>query len=97
VCVCVRLLFSFIPFPSPFLPRKVDNPYWLAPEILQKDSYSTSSDVYSFGIIFWEILSRQVRRERDGETERQTEKASERKKVCVCVRERRRKQTPKRE
>ena len=30
---------------------------WLAPEVLDNHPYSLASDVYSFGIILWEILS----------------------------------------
>jgi serine/threonine protein kinase len=36
---------------------KVDNPSWLAPEILAKKEYDSSVDVYSFGVILWEMLS----------------------------------------
>eukprot|EP01129_Flabellula_baltica_P000031 TRINITY_DN1002_c0_g1_i3.p1 TRINITY_DN1002_c0_g1~~TRINITY_DN1002_c0_g1_i3.p1 ORF type:complete len:1661 (+),score=374.68 TRINITY_DN1002_c0_g1_i3:663-4985(+) len=35
----------------------VDNPTWLAPEILKKEPYSTPSDVYAFAIMFWETLT----------------------------------------
>jgi len=36
----------------------VDNPMWLAPEILSGKSYSFSSDVYAFGMICWELIVR---------------------------------------
>jgi serine/threonine protein kinase len=35
----------------------VENPTWSAPEVLARDPYSQSADVYSFGIIMWEILT----------------------------------------
>eukprot|EP00347_Sterkiella_histriomuscorum_P010901 403374489 len=31
--------------------------YWFAPEILQGEEYRPASDVYSFGIILWEMLA----------------------------------------
>ena len=37
----------------------VENPVWVAPEILRKEEYTAMADVYSFGIIMWEILSRE--------------------------------------
>jgi len=33
---------------------------WMAPEILNNEKYSEKADVYSFGIIIWEILSRKI-------------------------------------
>ena len=30
----------------------------MAPEILRGEEYSLSADVYSFGVILWEIISR---------------------------------------
>ena len=37
--------------------RNVDNPVWLAPEILSGKEYSEKADVYSFGVILYEILT----------------------------------------
>lgn len=38
----------------------VTNPRWLAPEVLQGKTYGAPSDVYSFGIILWELCTRLV-------------------------------------
>jgi len=37
----------------------VENPIWLAPEVLQGESFTTKSDVYSYAIILWELVSRE--------------------------------------
>ena len=37
--------------------RNVDNPVWLAPEILSGKEYTEKADVYSFGVILYEILT----------------------------------------
>jgi len=37
--------------------RQVDNPLWLAPEIIKGEIASEKADVYSFAIILWEISS----------------------------------------
>ena len=34
--------------------------HWMAPEVLQSDAnYSHKADVYSFGIVMWEIMARE--------------------------------------
>jgi len=33
--------------------------HWMAPEVLENNKYSTAADVYSFGIVVWEILARE--------------------------------------
>lgn len=38
--------------------RAVANPTWLAPEVTKGNSYSEKSDVYAFGIISHEIMTR---------------------------------------
>ena len=37
----------------------VENPIWLAPEIMRHEEATTASDVYSFGVIMWELVARQ--------------------------------------
>lgn len=39
--------------------KVVDNPIWLAPEILRHHKYTEKVDVYAFGVIMWELLSAQ--------------------------------------
>jgi len=34
--------------------------HWMAPEVLRGEEYSQAADVYSFGMILWEMISRQV-------------------------------------
>ena len=40
--------------------RVVDNPLWLAPEIMAQKPFTKKSDVYSFGIILWELVTGQL-------------------------------------
>ena len=40
------------------LVSQVGTPAWMAPEVLRGDEYSLSADVYSFGVIIWEIMTR---------------------------------------
>lgn len=37
--------------------RAVDNPMWLAVEVMQGEAYSLKSDVYSYGMILWELVT----------------------------------------
>jgi serine/threonine protein kinase len=36
------------------------NPRWLAPEVLSGDNCNVASDVYSFAMVMWEILTRRL-------------------------------------
>jgi len=40
--------------------RAVANPIWLAPEIMKAEEYTEKADVYSYGVMLYEIASRQV-------------------------------------
>ena len=33
--------------------------HWMAPEVLESKPYTLKADVYSFGIVLWEILARE--------------------------------------
>jgi len=35
-------------------------PFWTAPEVFHKNKHSAASDVYGFGIILWELLTRKT-------------------------------------
>jgi len=37
--------------------KKVDNPVWLAPEVIRNEKYTEKADVYSFGVILWEMVA----------------------------------------
>jgi serine/threonine protein kinase/GTPase SAR1 family protein len=37
--------------------RAVENPTWLAPEVLSERAYGLPSDVYAFGIMLWELYT----------------------------------------
>lgn len=38
--------------------RLVDNPVWIAPEIMRGHTYDTKADVYAYGVMLWEMLER---------------------------------------
>jgi serine/threonine protein kinase len=39
--------------------KAVDNPVWLAPELMRKEGYDEKVDVYSYGVILWELVARE--------------------------------------
>jgi serine/threonine protein kinase len=40
--------------------RKVGNPHWLAPECMREEEFNDKVDVYSYGMILWELVTREV-------------------------------------
>ena len=38
----------------------VGNLYYLAPEVFRGENYTESADVYSYGILVWEVLTRET-------------------------------------
>jgi hypothetical protein len=43
-----------------FSGAQAGTPFWTAPEVLDGEKYTKSADVYSYGVILWEILARRV-------------------------------------
>jgi serine/threonine protein kinase len=39
---------------------KIGTPHWMAPEILRGERYEEPADVYSFGVIVWEMLTNRI-------------------------------------
>eukprot|EP00742_Colponemidia_sp_Colp-10_P009081 GILJ01009877.1.p1 GENE.GILJ01009877.1~~GILJ01009877.1.p1 ORF type:complete len:582 (-),score=74.99 GILJ01009877.1:226-1971(-) len=39
---------------------RIGTPHWMAPEVLRGGEYSEAADVYSYGMILWEMLTQQV-------------------------------------
>jgi len=37
---------------------RIGSPYWMAPEVLLRGEIDSKVDVYAFGLLFWEILTR---------------------------------------
>lgn len=46
------------PWESQTTALAVENPIWTAPEVLKKEYCTLKSDVYSMGVILWELLTR---------------------------------------
>ena len=40
-----------------FKTKDVGTPHWMAPELIETRTYSTKVDVYSFGMLMWEMLT----------------------------------------
>lgn len=39
---------------------KMGAPQWMAPQIMRGEKYEFASDVYSFGIVLWELMTCQI-------------------------------------
>jgi serine/threonine protein kinase len=39
------------------LPLQVTNPRWSAPEVIRSSTVSRPADVFSFGVVMWELLT----------------------------------------
>jgi hypothetical protein len=39
------------------LPLQVTNPRWSAPEVIRSSTVSLPADVFSFGVVMWELLT----------------------------------------
>jgi serine/threonine protein kinase len=39
---------------------RIGTPHWMAPEILKGENYEFSADIFSFGMILWEIISLEI-------------------------------------
>lgn len=40
--------------------KRLGTPHWMAPEIMRAEEYDESSDVYSFGMILWELMTNKI-------------------------------------
>ena len=40
--------------------ERVGTCHWMAPEVINNQKYTTKADVYSYGIIIWEVCTREI-------------------------------------
>jgi serine/threonine protein kinase len=59
VKVCDFGLTEFKPWDEKGRYGAIGTPLWMAPEVLQNKAYDESADIYSFGIVLWELLTHQ--------------------------------------
>jgi serine/threonine protein kinase len=50
--------FGWTRFKAETMTNKIGTYQWMAPEVIQGQDYSEKADVYSFGIILWELATR---------------------------------------
>ena len=43
---------------SPMMTGMAGTFHWMAPEVLMSSQYTHKADIYSFGIVLWEIVTR---------------------------------------
>jgi serine/threonine protein kinase len=53
-------LSSLVNFKSDICKGRIGTPHWMAPEIMLGEKYSIPSDIYSYGMILWEMLTNQI-------------------------------------
>jgi len=61
--------FTMIKDPAIEARTHCGTPQWMAPEILRYQDYNEKADIYSFGIVLWELVTRQVPYKNMGQTE----------------------------
>lgn len=55
--ICDFGLSRYIDNPDSFLTVDIGTPHWMAPELFTSHDYTNKVDVYSYGIILWELLT----------------------------------------
>ena len=46
--------------PEQFMTGQAGTYHWMAPEVISSQPYNLSADIYSLGIVFWEVCSRKT-------------------------------------
>jgi serine/threonine-protein kinase CTR1 len=49
--------FGWTRFKADSMTNRIGTYQWMAPEVITGSRYSESADVYSFGVIMWELLT----------------------------------------
>ncbi|KAK8863692.1 hypothetical protein M9Y10_011382 [Tritrichomonas musculus] len=55
--ICDFGLSRYIDNPDTYLTVDIGTPHWMAPELFTSHDYTNKVDVYSYGIILWELLT----------------------------------------
>lgn len=55
--ICDFGLSRFVNNPDSFLTVDIGTPHWMAPELFTSHTYSNKVDIYSYGILLWELLT----------------------------------------
>jgi len=60
-----QIFYNCLKLIAMFLDKKknagrIGTPHWMAPEILREEKYGEYSDIYSYGMILWEMVSRET-------------------------------------